>query len=193
MDTDGANRRQFAKTKLSEDPDIHEAITWSPGNHILYQKPGNHNFNILDPETGEEKPLVQNESLGWLYTPKYSPDGKKVAVFWDRLPQRGVWVISLIDNSVTFLHGSYWYPAGWSPDGSSIYAYDYDGDKMLSVPVDPAGRGTPQTVFTAPGHIDAASVSADGKKFVLSVPEKKSDVWVVDNFSELTESRAGQP
>jgi eukaryotic-like serine/threonine-protein kinase len=183
VDTDGANRRQFAKTQLSEDIDRPGAITWSPDRHILYQKPGNHNFNILDPETGEEKPLVQNESLGWIYTPKYSPDGKKVAVFWDRLPQRGVWVISLIDNSDIFLHGSYWFPAGWSPDGGLIYAYDeYAGDKMLSIPVGPAGRGAPHTVFTMPENITDASVSADGKKLVFSVAETKSDVWVVDNF-----------
>jgi Tol biopolymer transport system component len=181
VDGDGANRR-FAKTKLSEDLDIPEAITWSPGHHILYQKPGNHNFNFLDPETGEEKPLIQNEPTGHLYNPTYSPDGKKVAVFWNRLSQRGVWVISLIDHSETFLSGTYRYPAGWSPDGSSIYAHDYAGNRMLSIPVDPAGRGTPHTVFAIPERIGAASVSADGKKFVYSATETKSDVWVVDNF-----------
>ena len=75
VDADGANRRQLAKTQLSES-DNRGAITWSPGRHILYLRPGNRNFNILNPETGEEKPLVQNES-GYLYAPKYSPDGKK--------------------------------------------------------------------------------------------------------------------
>jgi Tol biopolymer transport system component len=53
---DGADRRQFAKTQLSGD------ITWSPGRSILYQKGGNRNINILDPETGEEQRLVQKES-----------------------------------------------------------------------------------------------------------------------------------
>jgi len=183
VDTDGAHRRQFAKTHLTEDLDEPGAITWSPGRHILYQKPGNQNFNILDPETGEEKPLVQNESIGWLFSPKYSPDGKKVAVLWNRL-QRGLWVISLIDNSQTFLSGSRYYdPAGWSPDGSSIYAYDrFGGNKMLSIPVGPTGRGASHTVFAIPEDIADASVSADGKKFVFSAAETKSDVWVVDNF-----------
>src|SRR6202050_2270460 len=82
VDADGANRRQFAKTQLGG------GITWSPGHDILYEKMGNRNIHILDPETAEEKPLVQNESAGRLFTPKYSPDGKKVAVFWNRRSQR---------------------------------------------------------------------------------------------------------
>jgi Tol biopolymer transport system component len=174
VNADGANRRQFAKTQLSGDG----GITWSPGRHILYRKPGNQNFSILNPETAEEKPLVQNESVGWLFGPQYSPDGKKVAVFWNRRPW-GLWVISLIDNSETFLSGGNWWPAGWSSDGSSIYAYAYGGNTMLSMP---AGRGAPHTVFTIPERISDASVSADGKKFVYSAAETKSDVWIVENF-----------
>ncbi len=99
VDADGANRRQFAKTQLSSSAEL----TWAPGRHILYQTPGNRNFNTLDPETDEEKPLVQNESVGYLFNPKYSPDGKKVAVLWNRPPQDALWVISLIDGSQTFL------------------------------------------------------------------------------------------
>jgi len=182
VDADGSSRRQFAKTQLSANDDAQ--IAWSPGRYILYQKPGNRNFNILDPETGEEKPLVQNESVGWIFDPKYSPDGKKVAVSWNRPPQTGLWVISLIDNSETPLydsHGSHCRSAGWSRDGSSICVYL--GNNMLSIPVGPAGRRALHTVFTAPGDIGrGASVSADGEKLVFSMAETKSDVCVVENF-----------
>jgi Tol biopolymer transport system component len=184
VDADGANRRQFAKTQLSGDPNGLGEIAWSPGRHILYQKPGNRNFSILDPETGEEKPLVQNESVGWPLNAAYSPNGKKVAVYWNRAPRIGVWVISLIDNSETPLGsgdlGASILPFGWSPDGSSIYACS--GGKVLSIPVGPAGRGAPHTVFAAPEYIGDASVSADGKRFVYSLVETKSDVWLVENF-----------
>jgi len=179
VDADGANRRQFAKTQLTPNDDEFGTITWSPDRHILYQKAGSHNFNILDPETGKENPLVQNESVGWLFEPIYSPDGTKVAVRWDRR-QAGLWVISLVDNSEVFLCDGDCSPAGWSPDGSSIYAQL--GNNMLSIPVSPAGRGNPHTVFTAPGDIADATVSADGKKFVFAATETKSDAWVVDNF-----------
>jgi hypothetical protein len=115
-----------------------------------------------------------------VFTPKYSTDGKKVALFWNRPPQRGVWVISLIDNAQKFLAGIYCDLAGWSPDGSSVYAYF--GNNMLSIPAGTAGRGAPHTVFTIPEDIGGASVSEDGKTFVFSAREKKSDVWLVENF-----------
>jgi Tol biopolymer transport system component len=98
-------------------------------------------------------------------------------VLWNRLPQRGLWTISLVDRSETLLHAGECRPAGWSPDGRSVYAYC--GSDMLSVP---AGGGVPHTVFTAPDHIASADVSPDGKKFVYSASETKSDVWIVDDF-----------
>jgi serine/threonine protein kinase len=178
VDTDGANRRQLARTQLSDDP---PQVTWSPGRQILYQKAGNRNFNLLNPETGEEKALIQNEAVGYPFAPMYSPDGKKVAVFWNRLPQRGLWVISPIDNSETFLYGGVCHPAGWSPDGSSVYA-DF-GNRMMSILVGSAGRATPpRTIFTIPEEFRGSSTSTDGKKFVYSAWETKSDVWLVENF-----------
>ena len=175
VDADGGNRRLLAKTQLSPDP-VAE-ITWSPGHCILYQRPGHRNLAILDPDTGEEKLLVRNESVGWLFYPSYSPDGKKVAVRWTRPPQSGVWVISLVDNSQTPLYPSECWPAGWSRDGRSVYIFC--GDKMMVVS---AEGGSPQALLAAPGDIDWATVSPDGKEFVLSIPEERSDVWIVDNF-----------
>jgi hypothetical protein len=52
----------------------------------------------VDRETGDENPLLQNESARYLFEPRYSADGKKVA-HWNRVPQPGLGVISLIDNS----------------------------------------------------------------------------------------------
>ena len=175
----GGSPRQFAGTRLSSDFEI----AWSPGLHILYHKEGNRNFQILDPETEEEKPLVQDESVGWIFSPKYSPDGKKVAVSWNREPQAGPWVISLLDHSATPLGGGsgYLWPAGWSPDGSLIYAFRRPSlsNVILSLP---AGGGSPATVVTLPGDIAQAVVSPDGRKLVANVSETKSDVWVVENF-----------
>ena len=96
-----------------------------------------------------------------------------------------LWVMSLIGNSETLLYECQRQrllrPAGWVTDGRSIYV-DL-GNNMLSISVSPAGGGAPHTVFTIPEDIrPTASVSADGRKFVLSVHETKSDVWIVENF-----------
>ena len=177
VDADGANRRQFAKTRLNEI--IFGNVTWSPGRRIIYHKPGNLNLALLDPETGEEEPLFQKVHVDYFIGPAYSPDGKKVAVLCQRRPQMGLSVISLMDDSATFLYEGEYYPAGWSTDGTLVYAYS--GNKMMSIP---AGGGAPRIVFTAPEDIApaSASVSPDGKNFVYSLTETKSDVWIVDNF-----------
>ena len=63
-------------------------------------------------------------------------------------------------------------PAGWSPDGSSIYAYI--GNNMLSIA---AGGGQAAHRLYNPARHRQVSVSADGKKFVVSHTEMNSDVW----------------
>jgi Tol biopolymer transport system component len=181
---DGADRRRFANTQLGGSRS--EAVgdlKWSPGRLILYQRPGNRNFNTLDPETAEEKPLVQNES-GSIFSPEYSPDGKNVALHWNRRPQGGLWIVSPAGHSETFLGDSGdLSPVGWSPDGSSIYAWD-GAKNVMSIPVAPTRRGAPRPVFSVPGglNIPFMTMSADGKEFVYCIQESRSDVWVVDNF-----------
>jgi Tol biopolymer transport system component/tRNA A-37 threonylcarbamoyl transferase component Bud32 len=63
VDAEGGNPRQLVNTETSTGPDI----TWWPRREILYQKPENRNYGMLDPETGEEKPLVQDDSVGRMF------------------------------------------------------------------------------------------------------------------------------
>jgi Tol biopolymer transport system component len=139
VDAEGGNPRQLVNTNMSEGA---VDISWSPSREILYQKPGNRNYAILDPETGEEKPLVQDESVGHIFGAKYAPDGKKVAVRWSRQALPGLWVITLIDHSAAMLHAGQFWPAGWSPDGKLVYAGAFPGNTIVSMP---AAGGDPQT------------------------------------------------
>jgi len=169
----GGTPRRFSKTQLSSD--LH--VFWPPGNRILYQKEGNRNFLFLNPVTEEENLLIQDESVGWLFYPQISPDGMKVAASWNRNP-RGIWLISLTTNSATFLTEGTFKPIGWSPDGGTIYLTNGSAN-ILALP---AGGGAPKTFITMPGNIGSTSISSDGRKFVCSIGESKSDVWVVENF-----------
>jgi serine/threonine protein kinase len=174
---DGGNRSQIKRTLL--DGDEWGGIAWWPSRLILYQKTGNRNFGILDPDTGEEKLLVEDDSAGFIFNPKYSPDGKRVLVYWNRRPGRSLWAISLIDHSSAMLRMGFLQPSGWSPDGRSVYAFPVGGNAILSLP---SGGGDPETVATLSGEIEDAVVTPDGKKFVVDVSEGKSDVWLVENF-----------
>jgi hypothetical protein len=65
-------------------------VTWFPGRNILYQQAGNRNYLELDADTAKEQPLVTNSAVGWMFSPAVAPDGRRVAVAWNRPPNRGV-------------------------------------------------------------------------------------------------------
>ncbi len=78
------------------------ALEWAPGSNILYQHPSHRNFSILDPVTGSTVPLLHDEKTGWIFRPRYSPDGKEIAATWNRGGRLGLYVLSLqaspVDN-----------------------------------------------------------------------------------------------
>jgi len=180
---------QFVQSQLSGDTSF---LAWFPGENILYHRPGNRNFFILNPVTEEEKPLIQDDSVGWVFAPpRYSPDGKKVAVMWNRRPADGLdglWVIPLEDSSQAFYLEEDAFPIGWSADGSWIYATERMARMLKILKVSIKGNQT-QTVLTMPFPLEKGfpvysrvSMTPDGKRFVFSVEKRHSDVWMVENF-----------
>ena len=183
VDISGGNPGQLAVIQWSET----HFLSWSPGRNILYQPLGNQNFMTLDPETGEQKPLIRNP-VGLPYYPVFSPDRKKVVALWFRFGSNfswtgGLWTISLSDNTETHLTSETLKAVGWSPDGSMVYATAAPNmlrnDSLLAFP---AAGGDPHTLFTLPGPITEVDISPDGKKFVCTMSESKSNVWIMENF-----------
>jgi Tol biopolymer transport system component len=177
-------------------------ITWAPGARILYQQAGNQNFYVVDAQSRQERLLIKDGSVGWNASAEYSPDGKKIAVSWNRRPIRGVWLIDPADSRETLVYGardpsdSVPSPIGWSPDGRFIIAFDgkrtaYRGitapfeetitdAKIVRVPV---SGGAPETLLPLSfDEVGSIAMFADGRRFVVSVYSSRSDVWVVDNF-----------
>ena len=182
VSADGGPARPFEKSKLSSDS---PNLTWFPGFEILYHKPGNQNFHFLNPKTEEEQPLIKNDSVGWMFYPKYSPDGKKVAVNWNRKKDRGLWIISLQDFSQVLLHSGSIFPIQWSSDMKSVYAQESGSSEILMIPV---SSGKVKTFLNLPSEkISSIDISADGKKVVYSVSETQSDAWLMENFDPEVE------
>ena len=99
-------------------------VSWWPGSDIVYQQSRMRNFLRIDTRTQEEIPLIpQGESVGTLFPhkPVFSPDGKKMAFFWNQ-KRKGLWMISLNPYAETFLLPGIINPFGWSPDGKYVYA-----------------------------------------------------------------------
>ena len=91
IDAGGGAPRALSSGDLSDSFDV----AWPEASRILYQQAGNRNYYELDPDTGTERLLVGDSSVGWMFSPVYSPDGRKIAVFWNRRPTRGIWIIDV--------------------------------------------------------------------------------------------------
>jgi serine/threonine protein kinase len=182
VNSNGGTPRPFDKSELSGDSYV---LTWFPGPDILYQRPGNRNFHSINSTTGEEKPLVENDSVGWMFRPRYSPDGKKVAILWNRRPIPGLWMISIEDSSQVRLHPGSIVPIAWSTDGKWIYGSSSTSLDIFSTDLSmiPVSGGEAKTFVILPfENISYISMYPNGKKFVCSVIETQSDVWLMENF-----------
>jgi serine/threonine-protein kinase len=187
----GGTPRIFAKTQVSEQ------IAWAPASRIVYQVLGNRNFRLLDPRTEEEHLLVQNDSVGWMFYPQFSPDRTKVAVFWNRpgkaiADSPGLWLISLVDSSQVRLVEGEWVPIGWARDGRSVYAVRdvsvnasspvWGGIKRFPIA---GGQGVvvPQPKLERNEHRFCAPYERPhGLVWVCTESESFSDVWMIENF-----------
>lgn len=202
VDAGGGTPRAVSSSDVSDNLDL----AWSPASHILYQQAGNRNYHELESETGKEQPFVRDSSAGWIFSPVGSPDGRKIAVFWNRRSNRGLWVIDAKDRQETLVYktsaGSSM-PIGWSADGRSIYLVEGKNStgrdralrlgettaeaKILMVPVD--GREVTIVASLPFEEIGGVSMTPDGRRFVFTVYSSRSDVWVVDDFDVPTRSR----
>jgi Tol biopolymer transport system component len=181
VNSDGGTPRPFDKSELSANALL---LAWSPGSNILYLRPGHRNHQFLNPNTEEEWPFVKNDSVGWMFYPKYSPDGKRVAVSWRRATSResGIWIVSLKDSSQSLAYRRYLMPIQWSADGKWIYAWDHKARSPEILMVN-ASNGKAKEFLTLPlKDIRSISMCPDGKKIIVTVSETQSDAWLVENF-----------
>ena len=183
----GGRPFQFVRSQLSGSA---RSLAWFPGKSILYLRPGNRNYFIFNPATEEEKPLVQDDSVGWIFYPRYSPDGKKVAVQWNRLLSPGLWIFPIEDSSQAFLLKEKTWPVGWSADGRWIYAAEEIPGALKILKISIKGDQT-KIILTIPFTLEqgwptyeCVSMTSDGRQFVFPVYKYHSDVWMVENFDQ---------
>ena len=198
---DGGTARPVSAIALSESLDL----AWSPGRRILFQQAGNRNYHMLDPESRQERLVAKDGSVGWMFSPAYSPDGRFIAVSWNRKPDRGIWLVDAHDGTEKFIHqaGAGTMVIGWAQDGGAIYAVDARGAtlrgpilavgetvsdaRIIEIPVD---GGPVKTVAALPGaEIGGVTMASDARRFVYTVYSSRSDVWVVDDFDAAVQPR----
>jgi serine/threonine protein kinase len=186
VSSQGGRPYQFKKTLATPLSKIY----WASDQHIFYQKPGNRNFQILDTKTEEEIPLVKDESVGWIFCPIVSPHKKKVAVWWNRKPAPGIWIISLEDHSEKIVKekGNFdsIVPIRWSSDEKWIYVISVKQEKIEYLMINTENDQI-KTLPILPFIIEGKKYfkKIDNKPEVFSIFATKSDVWVIENFDQL--------
>jgi Tol biopolymer transport system component len=162
-------------------------LEWAPGRDILYQRANAQNFYLLDPVTEDERPLLSPDSaaLGWVLGARYSPDGERVAVSWNRIDNDadGLYVVSLTNGSHTKLIGpGFPMPLGWSADGRLVYVLPFGtgaGQELWGVPMD----GGPRVLVTPlPFAPDWIGTTYRGEWFVLAASGRRGDVHMIEHF-----------
>jgi Tol biopolymer transport system component len=186
VSTQGGTPYQFAESKLSDSM----RLTWSPQSNILYQRQGNRNFHILNPETEEEIPLIKDDSVGWAPLQKCSPDGNRIALNWNRngFDKDGIWVISLGDSSQKLLKQGLFRHIDWSEDGRWVHAVEYDSLKYKPGKEDyikielESGQVTelPVIAFKINGESYYKTINERPEIFIHS--KTISDIWMIENF-----------
>jgi len=97
---------------------------------------------------------------------------------------------SALIESVPLSEGDF-SPIGWSPDGTSVYAFNRDSATVVLIP---ASGGVGKKLFALPWPKPFAfetrsrpsdstlTMTPDARSFVFPVGESQSDAWIIDNF-----------
>jgi DNA-binding SARP family transcriptional activator/Tol biopolymer transport system component len=158
-------------------------MTWTASGLIIHQAPGNRNLIALDPATGRQRKLLQDES-GFVFMPRASPDGRMIAFNWNRRDEAGVWVSPVDHGAPQYLAPGH--PLGWSPDGRGII-YGRAGSREFRLAPVPSGSGrvVGQLPFDFADILyPGCDVHVAGARWhlVCAREERSSDAWMVENF-----------
>jgi len=162
------------------------ALAWAPGSHIVHNTEGNRNLRLVDPNTGQGVALLEDESQGWVFNPRFSPDGSRLALYWNHEKEGfSIWVFDLRDGSRRVVWKNVANVLGWSGDGEWIYLSPGPGS-VLAIAAD--GKGKPRSLVDSPAQRNVTFSSAQdvggGKTVLLGTSaEFASDIWVVQGFA----------
>jgi TolB protein len=194
MDADGQN-----KVPMTEGEAQCSAAAWSPdGEFVAYERrslasgrlgdppgPGTPRVWLLDPQTGETRPLfADDQTLG--YAPVWSPDGGKLA-FFDPT-NGGIAIYDLQSGELSFIPNEMGGVGSWSPDGE-IIAYpqfflqgrQFYSHLVLYTLTDGSTRDLSALARLTPnGEVeDGASIwSPDGRWLAVPRRRLRTDEWV---------------
>jgi hypothetical protein len=157
----------------------------------LYHAEGNQTFRALDPVSGADVALA-SERDGWMFDARPAPDGREIAVFWNRNKlhsQSGLWTIDNASGEARQLTTSvHLMPLGWTADGTQLLARmaRRDHAEHLELVRVPRAGGSPTPWVTLPVRNDSeCTLAGDGRRAVCAVTVAQTDLWLIENVGAL--------
>jgi Tol biopolymer transport system component len=179
MTDKGGLLQPFENSRLSN---FTSRIEWALTDEIIYQYSDVFNIHSLNPVIGIDQQIIDNDSQGIMFHPCYSPDKKKIIIYWIK-DKTGLWLFSLSDSSQTCIkREERLTPITWSSDGKWVYIFSSRRRELLKINID---DGREELVLEVPSNEIYAwdlSMTPDEKIIVVKVVEVKSDVWLIENF-----------
>jgi len=176
----------------STPPNADGTVVWSPGDRILYRNMIN--FSLLDPESGEEESLIEQDLDGWGHHPYYSPDGRRVVIttFEHEEGAPGqVWNKKNIAVYSVDGHQKLWSISqdefdgdniGWSSDGEWLYRLSSRNDSSFISAVRIEDSTTEDILALPWSQVSQVAMTPNCSTFVCVVSEGQFDAWLIENF-----------
>jgi serine/threonine protein kinase/Tol biopolymer transport system component len=160
--------------------EVSEMLTWTPDGRVLCREVTRRNYQLVDPETGDNGLLLPADSArrGWVFDARVSPDGHRVAFKWIRTQPRssGVYLFDLRSRAFRRLApGTEITILGWSEDGRIVRALDVSARRLVDLPVSgepPRERGNLA--------VEATNGSVAAGVLALEVTRHEGDVWMIE-------------
>jgi len=133
---------------------------------------------------------------GTLFSPRFSPEGHRVAVGFGIAPIRGIWVYNFSDSTLTPItfEGHNYYPV-WSPDGEQV-AYSSETSESVDLRWTRSdGTGAWETLLSNGGWNYPGTFSPDGRFLIYreqdppSREDSKTEIMVLPLEGDRTPYR----
>ena len=157
-------------------------LTWAPASRIAYKIQRRH-IRAFDPATGRDELLVRDTTNALFHSPRYSPDGREIAMLRWHLPEGNVLsIIRIAEGTETRLATGPMYPHAWSADGRFVFAQVPFVPRLLRI--DARGKKPTKVVFTAPVREMECTLdtSRHQESFICMMFDFVSDIWMIENF-----------
>lgn len=187
MDLESGTTKIFENSLISEDG---LKVIWAPGEKIVYQKRGNHNLGLIDPETGAETVLFRDDGKFLINNVEYSSDGTRFAGILD--PSRalanddpadssGLWIVSTTGKLMKYLGKQKGAPIGWSINDQWIYLFN-ESERIIRRISALSMKSDTVATIQSEQLTSRASLTRDGKKFACIEWKTITDIWALEDF-----------